>query len=81
MSDQAPVITGYRTLSQDEINAVNYTKEIGRIFLKMFDDLDDQHNNDQCHVELDRRWLAIARTHFQQGLMATARAITRPKGF
>jgi hypothetical protein len=81
MSGNAPVITGYRTLSQDEINAVNYTKDIGRIFLKLFSDLDDQHNNPDCEVELDRRWIAIARTHFQQGLMAATRAITRPKGF
>lgn len=27
------------------------------------------------------RWLSVARTHFQQGLMAAVRAVTRPDGF
>lgn len=75
-------IVGYRTLSEDEVNAVNYVKEsVGGILTKMFSDLDDVSRSENTEMALDLRWVAIARTHFQQGLMAYVRAITKPEGF
>ncbi len=75
-------IAGYRTLSEDEVNAVNYVKEsVGGILTKMFSDLDAVSDNEATDMALDRRWVAVARTHFQQGLMAYTRAITKPEGF
>lgn len=32
-------------------------------------------------ARLDQRWVSIAQTHFQQGIMAARRAIDRPRGF
>jgi hypothetical protein len=32
-------------------------------------------------VWTDGRWIAIAQTHLQQGLMALTRAVARPDGF
>ena len=29
--------------------------------------------------EADRRWMAVARTHFQEGFSALVRAVTRPR--
>jgi hypothetical protein len=78
----AQEIAGYRTLSDDEVNAVNYvTESVGGILTKMFSDLEDVSENENTELWLDRRWVAIARRHFQQGLMAYTRAITKPGGF
>ncbi len=75
-------IAGCRTLNADEINAVNYVNEsVGGILTKMFSDLDGVSQNDATGMWLDPRWVAVARTHFQQGLMAYTRAITKPVGF
>jgi hypothetical protein len=32
-------------------------------------------------LRVDPRWTAIARTHFQEGLMALRRAVTKPEFF
>jgi hypothetical protein len=31
-------------------------------------------------TDVDKRWLAIAKTHIQEGSMAATRSITRPNG-
>jgi hypothetical protein len=30
---------------------------------------------------IDRRWIAIGKTHLQQGIMALVRAVTQPESF
>jgi hypothetical protein len=32
-------------------------------------------------TEMDQRWVAIARTHLQQGFMALTRAVAKPTTF
>lgn len=66
-------IKGYRTLSQKDIENINSVKEAGEYLGKMIDEL---------HLQgADARWLSIAKTDFQTGIMATVRAIAKPEGF
>lgn len=67
-------ITGYRVLNAEEVAHINAVKEMGAGLDDMLNDL-----NNQAHY--DRRWLAIAKTHLQEGIMAAMRAIARPEGF
>ena len=74
MENQHKLITGYPDLTQDEISKINRIKEegqiLGNIILVM-----------KTNKNIDQRWLSIAETHIQQGVMAAVRAITKPEGF
>lgn len=74
MENQHRKITGYRELSQSEIDLMNEVKEQG----KVLDALITQMTHDD---EVDRRWLAIGTTNLQLGLMALTRAIAKPTSF
>jgi hypothetical protein len=64
-------IKGYRELSQEEVDLVNFIKDAeiqaGQLWQLV------AKNSD-----VDRRWLAIAKTHFQEGFTALVRAVTKP---
>jgi hypothetical protein len=67
-------IKGYRQLDENEVYAVNCVKDLGeRIYSQIL--------GLNALVDLDPRWVAIAETHLQQGLMALTRSITKPQGF
>lgn len=74
MENQHRKITGYRELSQSEIDLMNEVKEQG----KALDALITQMTHDD---EVDRRWLEIGTTNLQLGLMALTRAIAKPTSF
>ena len=65
-------IKGYRDLSQKEVDLVNFIKDAevqaGQLWQLVAKTPD-----------VDRRWLAIAKTHFQEGFTALVRAITKPE--
>ena len=67
-------ITGYRDLSDEEIELINEVKaksvELGELIAKL-----------KARDSLDQRWVAIAATDFQTGSMAAVRAIARPETF
>ncbi len=67
-------IKGYRTLSADEIELVNAIKKFGDGLGAMVAEIAER-------PDVDKRWLGIAATHLQQGLMAATRAVARPTGF
>jgi hypothetical protein len=72
VDNQHKQISGYRDLSQDEIDAINeikaYEKTVGELWRRVGD------------VEgVDRRWMAIARTHFEEGFSAFVRAVAQPE--
>lgn len=79
MENQHRKITGYRELSEEEIALMNLIKHEGVELKGLYDKAMDHINQD---VSIDpterRRWLAIGRTHYQQGLMALTRAIAAP---
>ena len=74
MENQHKMITGYRDLTQDEINLMNMVKGLAA---KAGAELEIVNNAS----DIDKRWVAIARTHLQEGFMALTRAIARPTSF
>ena len=90
MDNQHRKIKGYRELSQEEIDLMNRIKEQG---VQLEGLLFDTHQSDYVGLaeaipeesmeklqEADR-WRAIAKTRFQEGLMALTRAVAKPEFF
>ena len=75
MNNQHKKIKGYRDLTQAEINDMNSAKEMGERLKELVDKAKSQGD------ALDQRWLAIAETHLQQGIMALVRSIAQPGSF
>lgn len=67
----APV-KGYRAQSADAINLVNAHKDAEERLLRRLDALSSRG-------DIDKRWLSIARTHFEEGFMALNRAVFQPE--
>lgn len=74
MDNQHQQIKGYRDLTLDEINLMNSIKSTGEAVGVLVDALKQQPG-------LDQRWVSIAQTELQQGLMALTRAVARPTTF
>lgn len=74
MKDQHKLIKGYRDLSQEEINAMNNIKAYGEELKELVEEL-------ESIIDLDQRWVAIAKTHLQQGIMAAVRSVAKPESF
>lgn len=76
MENQHQKITGYRDLTQAEIDLMNEGKalaeQVGEYLAKLRGIPDSS---------IDQRWLSIGQTHLQQGFMAAIRAIARPTTF
>lgn len=74
MRDQHTKITGYRDLTQAEIDLMNEIKAAG------------VHLNDlivklRTLPNLDQRWVSIGMTDLQTGLMALTRGVAQPTTF
>lgn len=82
MDNQHKMIKGYRDLSQEEIDLVNKIKAAGDV-MEGVCLLVERHGQEAARSAggIDPRWLAIARTDLQKGLMALTRAVTKPEGF
>lgn len=93
MENQHRKISGYRDLSQAEIDLMNEVKAAGAALLalheKVRDHLASQKDaalfSDVSGRELERikdaepvRWASIAKTDIQTGVMALVRAIAQP---
>ena len=66
------MIKGYRELNADEIAVMNNAKGQEADILAFLEEMSKE-------FDVDQRWLAIGRTHIQQGFMAVIRAITKPE--
>jgi len=74
MDNQHKQITGYRDLSQEEIDAMNKVKELAKQVGEAVENL--------ATVEgIDHRWLSIGKTDCQKGFMALVRSIAKPTTF
>lgn len=69
---QALPVHGYSPQSTNNVDAVNYNKQLEETILRMLDELAKEE-------AIDKRWLAIGRTHLEQGFMAINRSIFKPK--
>ncbi len=74
MDNQHKLIKGYRDLSQAEIDAMNQAKDIGVQMGTLIEHLEGNE-------DIDKRWLAIAKTDLQKGVMSLVRSIARPSVF
>lgn len=74
MDNQHKKIKGYRDLSEYEILQMNNIKETGEILRTMIGSM-------RLSDGLDQRWVSIAETHLQQGIMAAVRAVAQPESF
>lgn len=67
-------VHGYKDQTQTSIDMVNTNKIDEEHLLRMLDDM-----YASMDAAYDKRWLSIARTHFEQGYMALNRAIFQPE--
>jgi hypothetical protein len=74
MDNQHQKISGYRDLSQEEIDLMNDAKMKGEDVGKLIDVLNEMPT-------VDKRWLAIAKTDLQKGFMALVRSVAKPTTF
>lgn len=74
MENQHRKITGYRELSEEEINAMNTIKAEGERLGDIIAAL-------KSNVNLDQRWVSISETYLQQGIMAAVRSVAQPTSF
>jgi hypothetical protein len=74
MDNQHKLITGYRDLTQQEIDLMNEIKAEGERLDALFAKVARE-------CQFDPRWAAIAKTDLQTGLMALTRAVARPTSF
>lgn len=98
MDNQHRQISGYRELTQAEIDAINIVKSMGAALEALIDDTGKELRKAEVAAlsmpseagEIERariakaqpqRWLALARTDLQTGLMYLTRAIAQPQGF
>lgn len=68
-------VDGYRPQSSESVNLVNTNKQLEENILRLLDAYQDIAAQDES---IDARWLAIGRTHIEQGFMAVNRAIFQP---
>ena len=74
MENQHKLIKGYRDLSEFEIASMNDAKNIGIELGTLIDKL-------RSNPDIDKRWLDIAETDLQKGVMSLVRSIARPTVF
>lgn len=74
MDNQHKKISGYRDLTQEEIDQMNALKVVGTQLGLLI-------KNMKQDPDVDQRWLSIAETHLQQGIMAAVRSVAKPNGF
>lgn len=75
MENQHRHITGYRDLSEAEIDIMNQVKAEGERCRDLIERVK------RAGEDIDARWVAIAQTQLQQGFMALTRAIAKPTTF
>jgi hypothetical protein len=63
-------VAGYQDQAQSAVDLVNRNKILEERVLRVLDELQASG--------VDGRWLAIGRTHIEQGFMAVNRAIFKP---
>lgn len=72
MTDHQPIpVSGYKPQSQASVDLVNANKKMEELCLLVLDEL--------ATKDVDKRWLAIGRTHLEQAWMAINRSIFKPE--
>lgn len=64
-------VEGYKPQSTEKVDLVNDNKRLEERVLRVLDELAKRD-------AIDKRWLAIGRTHIEEGFMAINRSIFQP---
>lgn len=80
VDNQHKKITGYRDLTQDEIDLMNKVKDKAEEVRKLLSEIEGVHADTGQHP-IDMRWLNIGKTDLQKGFMALVRSIAKPESF
>lgn len=79
MDNQHKKITGYRDLSQEEIDTMNEIKQLAEQVGQLVEKIKRSEWDDG--VEPDWRWIALGQTDLQKGFMSLVRGIAQPTTF
>lgn len=74
MDNQHKKISGYRDLSQGEIDLMNEVKAQGVLLGALVEKL-------KAHPDTDKRWVAEGNTDLQKGIMSLVRSVAKPTTF
>jgi hypothetical protein len=74
VENQHEKITGYRDLSQEEIDLMNEIKALGIQVGELVEKLRE-------FAGLDQRWVSIGQTNVQLGFMGLVRSVAQPTTF
>lgn len=74
VDNQHKKITGYRDLSQEEIDLMNKVKAMGEQVNELCKELHRAEGP-------DGRWVSIGVTDLQKGFMALVRSVAKPESF
>jgi hypothetical protein len=74
VSDRPTPVTGYRDLSQEEVDLINAIKDGERAVGSLWEQI-------QVREETDDRMAAIAKTCFQDAFMWLVRSVAKPQDF
>jgi len=74
MDNQHRKITGYRELSQEEIDLMNEAKELAKKCGELVEKLESVEST-------DKRSVALGKTNLQQGFMWAIRGVAKPETF
>lgn len=74
MKDQHEKITGYRDLTQAEIDLMNEIKQKAS-------EVEALTEKVKAHPGADNRWASIGITDLQKGFMSLTRAVAKPTSF
>jgi len=91
MKDQHKKISGYRELSQLEIDAINKLKRLGEEMEKTLQEVNAIHGRILTEeeasggiiteIKLDRGWFNEGKKDMQKGLMCVIRSVAQPTTF
>lgn len=74
MENQHRKISGYRDLSQEEIDMMNVIKSKAEEIRELISLMESMQS-------IDQRWVAIAKTDLQKGFMSAVRSVAQPTTF
>ena len=80
VDNQHKKITGYRDLTEEEIDLMNKIKGLAE---KAGDLIEELSASDAVDTEdgIDLRWVDIGKTDLQKGFMALIRSVAKPESF
>lgn len=79
---QQPKITGYRQLTQTEVDLMNEGKALAEQCDAWIEKLRSMgQKTEQVPTGIDQRWVSIGATDLQRGFMAVIRGIAQPSTF